>query len=145
MVVSPTWAIRSLEDPQAVLAALRTEETALASTVDQLAKETENLRRQVAQDWQKYSAATRDFAQARDIQTIIARKVSEAEVQERIDPPQLALVSAALEPTRPTQTRQVALFLVAGVIGLILGMIVALWSGMRDPNVRQPHAVPTQG
>ncbi len=63
---------------------------------------------------------------------MLARKVSEAEIQERIDPAQLTLVSAAIEPSKPTQTRQVALYAVAGMIGLILGVIVALWSGLRD-------------
>ncbi len=66
------------------------------------------------------------------------RKVSEAEIQERIDPAQLTLVSAAIEPSKPTQTRQVALYAVAGMIGLILGVIVALWSGLRDAKTHQP-------
>lgn len=136
-VVSPTWALRLLDDPQALVATLRIEETALAAGASQLEEETAALRRQTAEDWRIYSTAARNFGQARDVQTIIARKVSEAEVQERIDPAQLTLVSTAIEPARPTQTRQLALYAVAGMIGLILGAIVALWSGLRDPKVRQ--------
>ncbi len=70
---------------------------------------------------------------------MLTRKVSEAEIQERIDPAQLTLVSAAIEPSKSTQTRQVALYAVAGMIGLILGVIVALWSGLRDAKTNQPQ------
>ena len=140
-VVSPAWALQSLDDPQALLAALRSEEAALGAAVDQLTEETTDLRLQVAEDWRTYSTATRNYGLLRDVYNILARKVSEAEIQERIDPAQLTVASSALEPARPTQTRQVALYLVAGVVGLILGAIVALWLGLRDTKNRQPQPV----
>ena len=74
------------------------------------------------------------------VYSVLSRKVSEAQIQERIDPAQLTLVSAAVEPRKPTQTRQVAQYAVAGMIGLILGVIVALWSGLRDIKAKQPPA-----
>ena len=54
-------------------------------------------------------------------------------------PAQLTFVSTAIEPDKPTQTSQVALYAVAGMIGLILGVIVALWSGLRDAKTHQPQ------
>ena len=137
-VLSPSVALELLNDPKALLAKLRSEEGALAAAADQLTKETEDLKRQVADEWQIYSTATRNYGQSRDVYSVLSRKVSEAEIQERIDPSQLTLVSAALEPGKPTQTRQVALYAVAGMIGLILGVIVALWSGLRNPETSQP-------
>ena len=137
-VVSPTLALKSLDDPQKLLTALRSEETALAAATDQLTNESEGLKRQVADDWRIYSTALRTNNQARDVYNVLSRKVSEAEIQERIDPSQLTLVSAAIEPSKPTQTRQVALYAVAGMIGLILGVIVALWSGLRDAKTHLP-------
>ena len=138
-VLSPALALKSLEDPQALLAMLRSEEVALVAATDQLTKETEELKRQVADEWRLYATTTRDYGQARDIFSLLTRKVSEAEIQERIDPAQLTLVSAAIEPSKSTQTRQVALYAVAGMIGLILGVIVALWSGLRDAKTHQPQ------
>lgn len=141
-VVSAALALRLLDDPQALLATLRSEEAALVAARDQLSKESEDLKRQVADEWRIYSTAARNFGLARDVYSLLSRKVSEAEVQERIDPAQLTLVSAALEPSKPTQTRQVALYAVAGMIGLILGVIVALWSGLRDAKSQpQPTLV----
>jgi polysaccharide biosynthesis transport protein len=137
-VLSPTLALKSLDDPQALLAALRSEEAALAAATDQLTKESEDLKRQVADDWRVYSTAFRANNQAREVYSVLSRKVSEAQIQERIDPAQLTLVSAAVEPRKPTQTRQVAQYAVAGMIGLILGVIVALWSGLRDIKLHQP-------
>ena len=139
-VLSPTLALKSLDDPQALLAVLRSEEAALAATTDQLTKESEDLKRQVADDWRVYSIAFRANNQAREVYSVLSRKVSEAQIQERIDPAQLTLVSAAVEPRKPTQTRQVAQYAVAGMIGLILGVIVALWSGLRDIKTKQPPA-----
>lgn len=139
-VLSPTLALKSLDDPQALLAVLRSEEAALTATTDQLTKESEDLKRQVADDWRVYSIAFRANNQAREVYSVLSRKVSEAQIQERIDPAQLTLVSAAVEPRKPTQTRQVAQYAVAGMIGLILGVIVALWSGLRDIKTKQPPA-----
>ena len=138
-VLSPTLALGSLEDPQALLAALRSEEAALAATTDQLTKESEDLKRQGADDWRNYSTALRNYNQSLDVYGVLSRKVSEAQIQERIDPAQLTLVSTAIEPSKPTQSRQVALYAVAGMIGLILGVIVALWSGLRDAKTHQPQ------
>ena len=138
-VLSPALALKSLEDPQTLLAMLRSEEVALAAATDQLTKESEELKRQVADEWRLYATTTRDYGQARDIFGLLTRKVNEAEIQERIDPAQLTLVSAAIEPSKSTQTRQVALYAVAGMIGLILGVIVALWSGLRDAKKDQPQ------
>ncbi len=144
-LISPTGALQSLDDPQALLATLRNEEAALAASADLLAQESATLTRQAAEDWRTYSKANRSFTQARDVYSILIRKVSEAEIQERIDPSQLTVVSAALEPTKPTQTRQLALYAAAGVIGLILGVIVALWSGLRAGQAKPPNPAPTQG
>ncbi len=138
-VVSPSLALSSLDDPQALLATLRGEEAALTAAVNQLAKEADALKRQAADDWRTYSTATRNYGQARDTYGLLTRKVSEAEIQERIDPAQLTLVSAALAPTKSTQTRQLALYAVAGMVGLILGVIVALWSGLRASETRPPR------
>ena len=138
-VVSPDLALKSLEDPQKLLIALRSEEAALAAAADQLTKESEDLKRQVADDWRVYSTALRTYNQTRDVYSLLSRKVSEAQIQERIDPAQLTLVSTAAVPSKPTQTRQVAQYAVAGMIGLILGVIVALWSGLRDAKTHQPQ------
>ena len=136
--LSPSSALTALNDPQKLLAMLRNEETALATAADQLTKESEDLQRQVADDWVIYSTATRNYGQARDTYLLLARKVSEAEIQERIDPGQLTVVSTAIPPEKPVTGRQVALYAVAGMIGLILGVIVALWSGLRDTKTHQP-------
>ncbi len=137
--LSPSSALTALDDPQKLLATLRNEETALATAADQLTKESEELQRRVADDWVIYATATRNYGQARDTYLLLARKVNEAEIQERIDPGQLTFVSTAIPPEKPITSRQIALYAVAGMIGLILGVIVALWSGLRDAKTQQPQ------
>ncbi len=68
-VLSPTLALKSLDDPQALLAMLRSEEAALAAATNQLTKESEDLKRQVADEWRVYSIAIRANNQAREIFT----------------------------------------------------------------------------
>lgn len=126
-----------LNDPQALLDLLQSEDAILAQTADQLAAQSEALQTQLAADWQSYSALERETNLARETHNLLSRKVDEASIQQRIDPGQLVLVSEAVAPSSPVQTRRLAQLAVAGVVGLILGVLVALWLEFRDTRGQQ--------
>lgn len=117
--------------PEQLLALLRSEEQALAVAVEDLTRASDALQADLASDWQRYSAVQRQYNLAREIYNTMWRKVEEASIQGRIDPSQLSLVSEALPPGAPMQTRRMAQLAVAAVLGLIVGALAALWLGLR--------------
>jgi uncharacterized protein involved in exopolysaccharide biosynthesis len=139
-VVSRQIALDTLDDPAALQALLLGEEASLSTTAGELAQEVDATQQELAADWQAYGAVNREYNLARETYNLLSRKVDEASIQERIDPSQLILVSEAVPPTSPVQTRQLAQLAVAGVIGLIVGVLIALWLELRKP--RQDGAKP---
>jgi uncharacterized protein involved in exopolysaccharide biosynthesis len=126
-VLTPADARASLEDPAALLELLKQEEDSLAATSSHLAAASERIQATVAADWQMYDEAQRERNLVRDTYLILARKVNELAVQQEIDPGLLSLVSQATSPSAPVRTRQFAQLVTAGTIGLILGVLAALW------------------
>jgi uncharacterized protein involved in exopolysaccharide biosynthesis len=126
-VLSAAIARASLDDPAALLEELQDEEASLAATSARLAAESERIQASVAADWQLYDEAQRERNLARDTYLILARKVNELAVQQEVDPGLLSLVSQATAPSSPVRTRQFAQLVTAGAIGLILGVLAALW------------------
>lgn len=126
-VVTPAIARASLEDSAGLMELLQEEEAALAATSSSLGAASERIQATIAADWQLYDETQRERNLARDTYLILARKVSELSVQQEVDPGLLSLVSQATSPTGPVRTRQLAQLVTAGTIGLILGVLVALW------------------
>jgi hypothetical protein len=123
-----------LESPEALLAAIREEEAALSQTAEQLSAQSESLQGQLADRWLAFGLAGREYSLARETHDLLRRKVDEAAIQGRVDPGQLLLVSEAVPPPSPVQTRQLAQVAVAGVIGLIVGVLLALWLELRSQS-----------
>lgn len=140
-VLSSQTARERLADRAELEALLQAEETALAATAEQLADEIEQLQAQLAADWRDFSVVNREYNLTREVYSVLSRKASEAAIQERIDPSQLTLVSEAVPPSAPVQTRQLALWAVAAVAGLLLGMIAALWLDRRLSRRARPQTI----
>lgn len=126
-VVSSAVARQRLNDRAGLLALLRAEEEALAATEAELATAAAAAQAQLAVDWRDFTAAVMEYNLAKETYGLLSRKVNEASIQERIDPDQLVIISEAVPPSAPVQTRRLALWAVAAVIGLIVGVIAALW------------------
>lgn len=131
-VLTSAEATSLLESPEALLAVIEKEEAALARTAEELAAQSEALQAELAGDWLAFDVAMREYVLARELYDLFSRKVDEAVIQGRIDPGLLLLVSEALPPSSPVQTRQLAQLAVAGVIGLIAGVLLALWLELRS-------------
>jgi len=99
----------------------------------------------LAADWQLYGVAQRAYNLTRETYNTMWRKVDEASIQGRIDPSQLTIVSEALAPTAPVQTRRMAQLAVAAVLGLIGGALLALWLGLRETPARTQEQPTTAG
>lgn len=126
-IVTPQSARAALRDPASLDALLAQEETALAAAAEELATHVDRIQATVAADWRLYDEALRERNLVRETYQILTRKVTELSMQQRVDPGLLTLVSAATPPSEPVRARQLAQVITAGTIGLILGLIVALW------------------
>ncbi len=139
--LTPELAQSLLDQPDELLAVLQAEEQALAGAVESLTGESDGLQAALAADWQLYGAAQRAYNLTRETYNTMWRKVDEASIQGRIDPSQLTIVSEALPPTAPVQTRRMAQLAVAAVLGLIAGALLALWLGLRETSAQEKPAV----
>lgn len=141
--VTPDLARSLLDQPDELLAALQAEDQALAGAVESLTAESNAVQTRLAADWQLYGVAQRQYNLARETYNTLSRKVDEASIQGRIDPSQLNIVSEALAPTVPMQTRRMAQLALAAVLGLLAGALLALWLGLRETPARErePQAV----
>lgn len=126
-LLTPQTARAQLGEPAALLALLRQEESSLTSTADQLSSEAQQIQAELAANWQLYGQANLERNLAKETYTLLSRKVTEAAMQQRVDPGLLTTVSEATPPAAPVRTRQLAQAVTAGVIGLILGMLVVWW------------------
>ena len=129
--LTPDSARSLAANPEQLLAALNQEERSLAATLEQLTVDSAAVQTALAADWQRYGEAQRQYNLARETYNTMWRKVDEASIQNCIDPSQLNIVSQAIPPTTPMQTRRMAQLAVAAVLGLIAGALLALWLGLR--------------
>lgn len=143
-VVTPQSARAGLRDPAGLEALLAQEETALAAAEKELAANADRIQASVAEDWQLYDEALRERNLVRETYQILSRKVTELSMQLRVDPGLLTLVNEATAPTAPIRTRQLAQVITAGAIGLIVGVLAALWLDLvlqrRQGSMAQPVA-----
>lgn len=130
-VITSAVALASLDDPAQLLTRLKQEEESLATTAGELTRQSERVQAELAADWQRYAEVSRQRNLVKETYNLLSRKVEEASIRNRIDPGQLILVSEALPPSNPVQVRRLAQLAVAGVVGLILGVIAALWLDLR--------------
>jgi uncharacterized protein involved in exopolysaccharide biosynthesis len=126
-MVTPQMARDSLDDPARLQALLQQEEVSLAAAAQELTAELEQIQASVAGDWRTYDELMRDRNLLRETYQILVRKVAELSLQRRVDPGLVTLVSQAEPPSKPLRTRQLAQVVTAGAIGLILGVLAALW------------------
>lgn len=134
-VLTPEEVGTLLDRPDALLAAIQEEEAALAQMVEQLAAQSEDVQARLAADWLAFNLARREYGVAREIYDLLRRKVEEVEMEGRVDPGLLLPVSEALPPSSPVQTHQLAQLAVAGVVGLIVGVLLALWLELRSQRL----------
>lgn len=137
--LTPDVALSLVDQPDELLARLQTEEQSLSGAIELLTSESQAVQTELAADWQRYDEARLQYDLARDSYNTMWRKVNEASVQGRIDPSQLSIVSAALPPTTPVQSRRMAQLAVAAVIGLIAGALLAVWLRMREAPAHGPR------
>lgn len=126
-VLTADIARASLSDPARLASLLRQEESALQATVDALASQAEELQAALAADWQEYDDALRRRNLARDTYQILARKVNELTLQERVDPSLLSIVGSAEPLVNQARAPMLGLLATAAVAGLIVGVLLAVW------------------
>lgn len=125
--LTPAIALELTGDRGALLALLEQEQQALEATAERLAENSLAVQAALAQEWRSYGEINRERALARETTNVWARKVAEAEAQQRVDPGVLSLISAATVPSSPVRTQQLALVLTAAALGLLVGALLALW------------------
>lgn len=143
--LTPELARALVAQPEQLLAALAAEERSLAESAEELTQQLNAMQADLAADWQRYEVTQHYFGLQRSLYALMERKVAEATIQERIDPGQLTVVSYALPPEAPVQTRRMAQLAVAAVIGLIAGALLALWLGLRETPARGREQQPVAG
>jgi hypothetical protein len=124
--ISPDIVRSSLEDRARLLALLRQEENALQVTADQLADQAGQLRSALASDWQEYADVLLQRDQARDDYRIMARKVSELLLKERVDLSPLTLLGGPEPAIAQVRSPVLGLLATATVVGLIVGVLLAV-------------------
>jgi uncharacterized protein involved in exopolysaccharide biosynthesis len=129
-VVTPEIARASLNDPAGLLDLLRQEENALQATADALGKEADQLQAALAADWQDFEEIFRERNQARDFYQIMFRKVGELLLQDRLDPNLLTIVGSPEPLVTHVRSPMLGLLATAAVVGLIVGVLVAMWTEM---------------
>lgn len=136
-VLTADIARASLNDLARLAGLLRQEESALQATADSLASQAVQLQTALATDWQEYEDVLRRRNQARDAYQILARKVNELTLQERIDPSLLTIVGSAEPLVSQARAPMLGLAATAAVAGLIVGVLLAVWLEMAG---RRKHA-----
>jgi uncharacterized protein involved in exopolysaccharide biosynthesis len=126
------------DDPARLASLLQQEQSALQATADELTTQADQLRATLASDWKEYSITGREFNQARDLYTIVLRKVNELRLQEQLDPSLLSIVGSSEPTVTHVRAPLVALLATAAIAGLIVGVLLAVlaeWSSRRKGEV----------
>ncbi|MCS6845215.1 MAG: Wzz/FepE/Etk N-terminal domain-containing protein [Caldilineales bacterium] len=146
-IATPERAQALLSNPTALAELLRQEERSLAASLAALQAELAPVQAEVAHDWRVYDDLLRERNLARELYQVLTRKVTELEMQARVEPGLVTVVSQATPPSRPVRTRQLAQLVTAAGVGLILGTIAALWldaaatrRARRSAAMQQPAA-----
>jgi len=142
-ILTPAIAQANSENKGTLLDLLQREEQVFTATVDQLAGETEQVQATLAADWREYGEISRERNLARELYFLLRRNINEASVQQRADPGVLVLIDPAVPPAEPVRTRQLAQVLTAAAVGLIIGVLVALWLEFRQGR-KTPESVESQ-
>ncbi len=141
--LTPQIARVNFQNRDALLDLLQNEEQALSATSDQLSDETKQVQATLATDWRKYGEINTERNLVRETYFVLMRKISEASIQQRVDPGVLVLVDPAVPPVEPVRTRQLAQILTAAAVGLIIGVLMALWLEFRHGR-KTPGSVESQ-
>lgn len=143
-VISPEIARANLDDRAGLESLLDQEEAALQATVDGLSSQADQAQMALAADWQDYERILRERNQVRDTYLILLRKVTELALQERVDPSLLSIVGSVEPLVTPVGAPLTALLATAGLAGLLVGTLVAVWAEARSrrrvSDQPDPHA-----
>lgn len=143
-VISPEIARANLDDRAGLESLLDQEEAALQATVDGLSNQADQAQMALAADWQDYERILRERNQVRDTYLILLRKVTELALQERVDPSLLSIVGSVEPLVTPVGAPLTALLATAGLAGLLVGTLVAVWAEARSrrrvSDQPDPHA-----
>lgn len=131
-VISPEIARANLNDRAGLESLLDQEEAALQATVDGLSSQADQAQMALAADWQDYERILRERNQVRDTYLILLRKVTELALQERVDPSLLSIVGSVEPLVTPVGAPLTALLVTAGVAGLLVGTLLAVWVEARN-------------
>ena len=115
-------------DIKLLLPALTNEERVLGTMVRDLEDEIATLQRELATEISDRNLLYRKYAQAEEAVRALERKVTEIDIQKSVVGPPLALLSSATQAT-PAWILTLGL---AGVVGLLAGMLLALVLGHSD-------------
>jgi hypothetical protein len=122
------------DNPARLASLLQQEQSAVQATADELTTQADQLRAALAADWEEYSITGREFNQARDLYTIVLRKVNELRLQEQVDPSLLSIVGSSEPTVTHVRAPLFALLATAAIAGLIVGVLLAVlaeWSSRR--------------
>jgi len=132
----------SLQDELASLSYLSA--ATASKLIDQYGREVLQLQEQL----EKEQAQQRELVQTRDLAwetyTTLTRKAAEANLAAQTKDTQIRFISPALVPTRPEGPRKLVIIALAGVIGVILGIVAAFAVdyleslGIDLPTLRKP-------
>ncbi|MCX6032310.1 MAG: Wzz/FepE/Etk N-terminal domain-containing protein [Chloroflexi bacterium] len=115
-------------DLKLLLPALADEEHSLAATIHDLETEITALQGELAMQIGDRNLLNRKYSQAEEAVRALERKITEIDIQKSVVGPPLALLSSATQAT-PAWILTLGL---AGVVGLLAGMLLALVLGYSD-------------
>jgi uncharacterized protein involved in exopolysaccharide biosynthesis len=137
--ISAEVARANLEDPARLLELLQQEEIALQAAAANLSDLAQQQRTALAADWQEFSDALRELNLEREVYQIVARKVNELRLQQRLDRSLLSVVGSPEPTVTHVRAPLFALLATAAVAGLIVGVLAAV---LAERSSRK-RAVPT--
>jgi succinoglycan biosynthesis transport protein ExoP len=121
-----------------LIAALEVRSAELEAQTESIAADMLPLQEALQQATTEKETLTRERDVARSTYTTLANKVEEARIAAQDETGEVRLASLASVPTRPTGPRKLMNILIAGFLGLFLGVFVAFfmeyWQSPRNKN-----------
>lgn len=88
-----------------------------------------------------YTSAKHEADTSRDLYEQMLKRLKEAGILAGIRSSNLKVLDAAIPPAKHAQPMVLLSFLIAGLVGLVLGAVAALLQDAFDSNVRDPQAI----
>ena len=116
---------QSPQDLETFIAALQIKETALSTAMEQLSEEILQLQGELAEKRQELDHLRRERDIAEEVYIILARKAEESKIAAQAEGERVRIASLAVEPSKPVDRRRGIKVSVAGILGLVIGVLGA--------------------